>query len=54
MNKPDGSPYLNELSNDSVMFWMMSKPQSKKSHSFSLSLYSLQAIQREYEEIDPR
>jgi hypothetical protein len=54
MNKPDGSPYLNELSNDSVMFWMMSEPQSRKSNSFSLSPYSLQTIQREYEEIDQR
>jgi hypothetical protein len=53
-NNPDGSPYLNELSNETVMFWMMSEPQSRKSNIFALSPYSLQTIQREYEEIDQR
>ena len=50
----DGSPYINEISNESVMFWMISEPESRTSDSFSLSQYSLLAIEREYEEIDSK
>lgn len=54
LNNADGSPSLVELDNETVMFWMMSEPQSRSSTSFSLSAYWLQTIQREYEEIDKR
>ena len=35
LNNSDGSPSLSELDNDTVMFWMMSEPQSRTSTSFA-------------------
>jgi hypothetical protein len=52
MKNPDGSPSLAELDNDTVMFWMVSEPQSRKPESFSISHYWLQTIKMEYLEID--
>ena len=54
MKNPDGSPSLAELDNDTVMFWMVSEPQSRKPESFSISHYWLETIKLEYEEIDKR
>ena len=54
VNNSDGSPSLSELDNDTVMFWMMSEPQSRSANSFALTPYWLETIQREYEEIDNR
>ena len=51
LNK-DGSPLLVELHNDTVMFWMLSEPQSRTENSFSVSPYCLLTIEREYEEMD--
>ena len=45
---PDGSPSLAELENETVMFWMCSKPQSRTPISFSLSPYWLETIILEY------
>ena len=50
--KPDGSPSLTELDYETVMFWMISEPQSRTANSFSLSSYWLETIEREYLEID--
>ena len=52
LKQSDGSPSLSEVDNASVMFWMMSEPQSRSATSFSLSLPWLQTIQAEYEAID--
>ena len=52
MVKSDGSPYLHELDYETVMFWMISEPQSRTSGSFSLSPYWLETINKEYEEYD--
>jgi hypothetical protein len=52
MQNKDGSPSLAVLHNDTVMFWMLSEPQSRTPNSFSLAPYSLQTIEREYEEMD--
>ena len=52
LNNSDGSPSLTELDNDTVMFWMVSEPQSRKENSFSVSSYWLQTIMLEYKEMD--
>ena len=50
----DGSPYLTELDNDTVMFWMISEPQSRKPSSFSVSNYWMETIRVEYQEMDEK
>ena len=52
LNNSDGSPSLAELDHATVMFWMMSEPQSRTATSFSLSPYWLETISREYASID--
>ena len=52
MQEKDGSPTLSELHNDTVMFWMMSEPQSRTEKTFSLTPYCLETIEREYQEMD--
>jgi hypothetical protein len=52
LQNKDGSPSLAELDNDTVMFWMISEPQSRTVNTFSLSPYCLKTIEREYEEMD--
>ena len=54
LNNPDGSPMLAELDYETVMFWMMSEPQSRTDNSFSLSPYWLETIEREYEVYDDK
>ena len=54
LSKSDGSPYLAELDNDTVMFWMISEPQSRKQTSFSVSNYWMETIRLEYLEMDER
>ena len=48
----DGSPYLNEISTDAIMFWLISEPQSRKEDNFSLTPYSLLCVDNEYKAID--
>ena len=48
----DGSPNLSEISNSSVMFWMMSEPSSRTDNSFRLTPPWLQTIEKEYESLD--
>ena len=45
---------LAELDYETVMFWMMSEPQSRTDNSFSLSPYWLETIEREYEVYDDK
>ena len=54
LTNADGSPSLAELDYETVMFWMMSEPQSRTAESFSLSPYWLETIEREYAAIDDR
>ena len=51
-HNPDGSPYIDQVSKDSVMFWMISDPVSRTENSFSVTSYSLLTIKREYETVD--
>ena len=46
------SPNLSEISNSSVMFWMMSEPSSRTDNSFRLTPPWLQTIEKEYESLD--
>ena len=52
LTNADGSPSIAELENSTVMFWMISEPQSRKPDRFSVSNYWLLTIMKEYEEID--
>ena len=51
-HNPDGSPCIDQVSKDSVMFWMISDPVSRTENSFSVTSYSLLTIKREYETVD--
>ena len=52
MFKADGSPLQEKLSYDTVMFWLISEPQSRTENSFSLSPQWIETIMKEYIEID--
>lgn len=52
VDKFDGSPYLNVVEKECVMFWMMSEPESRTENSFIVATNNLMTISREYEEVD--
>ena len=52
VDKFDGSPYLNVVEKERVMFWMMSEPESRTENSFIVATNNLMTISREYEEVD--
>ena len=50
MFSDDGTPYVSEQDFDSIMFWDMS--ENRKSDSFSLSNFWLEAMKEEYNKLD--